>query len=106
MNINELKEKCIFLYVKKNKTFSDIAKEVGYSRTYITNMIKEDPRIIAKRNEKIIKVYKRANTNQMRIEIPTEFIEKLGISHNKNIAEYVKILFNESAKKIIIEKHS
>ena len=100
----ELKEKCIQLYIEEGKTLSDIAKEVGYSRTHITNLIEDDPRVKTSRNIRKIKVYKRMDNNQLRIDIPTEFIEKLGISHNKNISEYVKVLFNENNKNIIIAK--
>ncbi len=101
----ELKKKCIQMYLQ-GKTYSEISKLTGKSRTYITNLIKNDPKIKEIQNTKKIKVYKRKNNKQMIIYIPRDFIKKIGITEDRNNIEYVDISFNEFSNSIIIKKHS
>lgn len=103
MDKKELKEKCINMFLE-GKTYTEIAKLTNWSRTYISRLIEDDERVINKKNTRKIKVTKRKNRKQMVIYIPTEFIEKLGISNNKNINEYVNIILDEKAKNIKIQK--
>ena len=100
-----LKEQFIKLFLE-GKNYSEIEKLTGWSRTFITRLIENDARIIAKKNTKKIKVYKRKDNNQFQIYIPNEFIRKLGITENLNNNEYVDIFFDEDNKNIIIKKHS
>ena len=105
MEKKELKEKCIELYLQ-GKTYSEIAKLTNWSRKYITDLIKNDKKIIEKNNVKKIKLYKRKDNKQIQIYIPTEFIKKLGISKDTFDIEYVDIYFDENNKNIVIKKHS
>mgnify|MGYP001092142393 CR=1 FL=1 len=109
MNENErkkLKEKCIKMYLEDHKTLEEIAKLTNWSRTFITNLIKNDERYIKEKNTRKIKVSKRKERRQLAIYIPTEFIEKLGISRDIDKTEYVNISLAEDNKTIIIKKHS
>ncbi len=47
MEKRELKKKCIELYLE-GKTYTEIAKLTGWSRTFITDLIKNDEKIIEK----------------------------------------------------------
>ena len=106
MDREKLKKQCLDMYINEHKTLEEIAKLTGWSRTYITNLIKNDARYVDKKNNKKLKVYKRKTTNQMLIYITTEFIEKLGISKDFNKTEYVDVSFDEKNQSIIIKKHS
>lgn len=106
MDRENLKEKCLNMYLNENKTLEEIAELTGWSRTYITNLMKDDARYKEKKNNRKLKVYKRKTTNQMLIYITTEFIEKLGISKDSKKSEYVDVSFDENTKSIIIKKHS
>lgn len=103
MDKKQLKEKCVNLYLS-GKTYTEISKEEGYSRKYISDLIKDDARIIEKKNNRKIKVYKRKNSNQMIIYIPNFLIRKLGISNDNNKTEYVNITFNKETNSLIIKK--
>ena len=105
MDKKELKKGCIEMYLT-GKTYTEIAKLTGWSRTFITDLIKNDEKIIEKNNTKKIKVYKRKDNNQMTLYIPTEYIEKIGISKDKADTEYVDITFDKNTESIIIKKHS
>ena len=105
MEKGELKKKCIELYLE-GKTYTEIAKLTGWSRTFITDLIKNDEKIIEKNNTKKIKLYKRKDNKQVQIYIPTEFIRKMGISKDTDDTEYVDIYFDENTKNIVIKKHS
>ncbi len=105
MDKKELKEQCVNMFLE-GKTYTEIAKLTNWSRTYISRLIEDDERVIDKKNTRKIKVTKRKNRKQMVIYIPTEFIEKLGISNDKNINESVDVILDEKSKKIEIQKHS
>ncbi len=105
MDREQLKEDCINLYLQ-GKNYSEIARLKGYSRTYITNLIKDDERIKNMKNTKIIKVYKRKDDKRLQITIPAKFIKNLGISSELKSAQFVEISMNEKKNEIIIKKHS
>lgn len=103
MNREELKEKSIELYMS-GKTLTEIANIFKKSRTYITNLIKDDEKYIAIKQNRKIKVYKRKNYKQMTIHIPTEFIKGIGITEDKNEKEFVNVFFDRVNNHIIISK--
>lgn len=103
MDKKELKEYCVQLF-SKGKTISEIVKTTGKSRTYITNLIKDDKRYKSIKQNRKIKVYKRKNYKQMTIHIPTEFIKGIGISEDKSKKEFVNIFYDKENNQIIIKK--
>lgn len=103
MNKKELKEKCINMYLQ-GKTFTEIAKLTGWSRTFITNLIKNDKRIIDKRNTIKIKVYKNKKTKRISLTLNKETLNKIGISDDSYKDEYVNVLYNEKDNSIVIRK--
>lgn len=103
MDKKELKKYCINMFVN-GSTLSDIAKDTRFSRTYITNLIKDDKKYLQIKDNRKIKVYKRKNYKQMTIHIPTEFIKGIGISENKNVEEFVNIFYDRFNNQIIIKK--
>ena len=103
MDKESLKEQFIKLY-SEGKNFSQIGELTGWSREFVRNLIKNEPEILKRKCSKKIKVSKRKDNNQMYIYIPTEFIEKLGVSRDKQKNEYVNIFINEKDKSIIIKK--
>ena len=103
MDKKRLKEDCIKLFLE-GKNYAEIAKQTGWSRTFISKLIKDDERVKEKNNIKKIKVFKRKN-GQMVVYIPTKLLEDIGISRDINKSEHVNIKFDETYKKIIIEKH-
>ena len=100
-----LKEEFIKMFLD-GKTYTDISKQTGWSRTFITNLIKDDERVKDCEHYKKIKVYKRNDNKQMIIPIPTDFIKKLGILEDIDKPEYVDIYLDEKNERIIIKKHS
>ena len=104
-NVENLKEHCVQLYLD-NKNYSDISKITGYSRKYITDLIKNDVRIIEKQKIKTIKVHKRKDRKGLYIPIPVKFIKKIGINDNLEINEYVDITVNNNDNSIVIKKHN
>ena len=103
MNKEELREYCMDMLAKGN-TIVKIAKQTGFSRTYISNLIKEDDQYKIIKNKRKIKVYKRKKYKQMTIHIPTEFIKKIGISEDKTKEEFVNIFYDTNNNQIIIKK--
>lgn len=103
MDKKELKEKCIKLFLQ-GKTFTEIAKLTGWSRTFITNLIKNDKRIINKRNITKIKVYKNKKTKRISLTLNKETLNKIGISDDSYKDEYVNVLYDEKDNSIVIRK--
>ena len=103
MEKKELKEKCIKMFLS-GKNYTEIAKLTGYSRQYVTDLIKDDERVKEKLNTKIIKVYKMKNSTRMKIPVNTDFLNKIGISKDKIKDEYVEIKLDEKNKTITIKK--
>ena len=104
MENKKLKEQCIQLFLE-GKRYSEIAEKTGFSRTFITNLIKDDPRVMEEKNKKKLKVFKRKDNNQMTVYIPTSYLKKIGISSDKDKSEYVDIYLKEQDKTIILKKH-
>lgn len=103
MNKEDLRKYCIDM-LAKGDTIVKIAKQAGFSRTYISNLIKEDDQYKIIKNKRKIKVYKRKKYKQMTIHIPTEFIKKIGISEDKTKEEFVNIFYDTNNNQIIIKK--
>lgn len=103
MDKKELKKYCIDMF-SNGSTISDIAKTINKSRTYITNLIKDDETYKAIKQNRKIKVYKRRNYKQMTIHIPTEFIKRIGVSEDKNINDFVNVFYDKNKNQIIITK--
>lgn len=103
MTKNEFKEYCINMFLN-GSSISKIASENKKSRKYITRLIEKDSRYIKKKNNKQNKVYKKKDGSHLIINIPTSFIENLGISRDINTAEYVNISYDEKDNKITITK--
>lgn len=103
MDKKELKEKCINMYLQ-GKTFTEIAKLTGWSRTFITNLIKNDKRIINKRNITKIKVYKNKKTKRISLTLNKETLNKIGVSDDSYKDEYVNVLYDEKDNSIVIRK--
>ena len=103
MDKNKFKEQCLQLFIN-GETLSEISKLTGKSRTYITNLIKDDENYINIKQNRKIKVYKRKNYKQMTIHIPTEFIKGIGVTEDKNKTDFVNVFYDKEKKQIIIKK--
>ena len=99
-----LKEQFVELYLE-GKTMQEISKLTNYSRNFIGQLLKEDTKIKEYRKRKTVKVSKFKNRCQMNIPISVSFLEKIGISRNFDINEYVDIEVNENTQIITIKKH-
>ena len=103
MNKKELKEYCINMFIN-GISLSKIAEDTNKSRTFITNLIKEDERYKMYKQNRKIKVYKRKHYKQMTIHIPTDFIKGIGITDDKSKNEFVNVFFDKNNNQIIISK--
>lgn len=103
MKKEELKEKCVNLFLE-GKNYTEIAKLTGYSRQYISKLIKEDERVKERLNKKIIKVNKLKNSSRFKLSLSTEFLSKIGISKDYKKSDYIEIKLNEKSKTITIKK--
>lgn len=103
MDKNELREHCINMFIN-GISLSKMAENIGKSRTYITNLIKDDERYKSYKQNRKIKVYKRKHYKQMTIHIPTEFIKGIGVTDDKNRKEFVNVFYDKNANQIIITK--
>ena len=104
-NVEELKERCVQLYLN-NKSYTDISKITGYSRKYITDLIKNDVRIINKQQIRTIKDHKRKDRKGLNIPVPVKFIKEIGINDTIKEDEYVDISINKKDNSIVIKKHN
>lgn len=104
VNKSDLKEQAVQLYLNGNN-YADIAKIIGRSRNYVSNLIKEDDRVTNYKNQRIVKLYKNANDSRITVFIPLDYWEKIGVSKNPNISENIQMVVDEQTKRIIIEKH-
>lgn len=103
MDKKELKEHCIDMFIN-GISLSKIAEDISKSRTYITNLIKDDERYKLYKQNRKIKVYKRKHYKQMTIHIPTEFIKGIGVTDDKDAKEFVNVFFDKNNNQIIITK--
>ncbi len=102
-NKNEMKEQAVLLYLK-GKTYIDIAEIIGCSRNYVSNLIKNDERVVKKQNLKVLKIHNSTPTTKKSLTIGINVLNKIGISRNNDIEEYVELLIDESNKQILIKK--
>lgn len=102
-NKENLKEQAIELYLKDNN-YIQIAKILGCSRNYISNLIKDDIRIKNKKNKKTLKVYK-SQHGKKHLTIGIEILNNIGISNNIMLDEYVDILVDKENGQIVLTKH-
>lgn len=103
MDKEELKEECIKLFLE-GKNYTEIAKNTGYSRQYITELIKDDKRVKKKLNKRTVKVYKLKNRARANISIGVDFLNKIGISKDFKKNDYVEVKVDEKNKIITIKK--
>lgn len=103
-NREEMKEEAIKLYLE-DKNYIEIAKIIGCSRNYVSNLIKEDTRVKSYKNKKIVKLYKKLNQSKITIPISLDYWQKIGVSKNPNIAENIEITVDEKKQIILIKKH-
>lgn len=99
-----LKNKCVELYLQ-GKKMVEISNIVGCSRNFVGQLIKNDERVKKYKNKKTIRVYKYKNQNRMRISISTSFLEKIGISGDCAVTDFVDVEIDENTKVITIKKH-
>lgn len=97
-NKDSLKEKAVQLYLE-GKTYIEIAKILNVSRNYVSNLIKDDVRVIEK--SKIIKVTKGSHKF---LKIGINLLNKIGITSNSDVDEYVEISVNSKENAIIVKK--
>ncbi len=102
-NREEMKEKAIKLFLE-DKTYIEIAKIIGCSRNYVSNLIKEDRRVKNYKNKKIVKLYKKLNQSRITIPISIDYWQKIGISKNPDITEKIQITVDEKKQIILIKK--
>ncbi len=103
MNKKELINYCVDMFANGD-TIVNIAKQTGFSRTYISNLIKKNEQYKIIKNTRKIKVYKRKNYKQMTIHIPTEFIKGIGISEDRTKDDFVNVFYDTTNNQIIIKK--
>ena len=99
-----MKEVAINYYIN-GKTLVEISKMLGFSRKYVSDLIKDDERVKKYRNKKIVAVYKRKDNKGISISISTDFWQKIGISKDYTVDEKVEITVDENTKTIIIKKY-
>lgn len=97
-NKDELKEKAIQLYLE-GKNYTKIAKELNISRNYVSRIIKDDIRVVEK--EHILKVSKKCPKN---LVISNKFLNKIGITNNSKIDEYIEISIDIKNNCILLKK--
>lgn len=85
--------------------YTEIGEQLGYSRQFITNLIKDDPRIQEKRNHSTIKVYKNCKNKKMRLGLSSSFLCEIGINKDCSQVDYVDVFLNKEKREIIIKKH-
>jgi len=100
----ELKKEAVRLFLSGNN-FSEIAKKMNFSRTFITDLIKNDERVKAKRNFTTIKVYKNGKNKKMRLGLSTAFLSEIGIDKDCSKVDYVDVFLDKENGQIIIKKH-
>lgn len=103
MEKEDLKRKSIQLFLDGHN-YTEIAKLTGYSRQYISNLIKDDERVKEKLNKRIVKVYKYKNVTKATIPIGVDFLREIGIDSKSNNDDYVEIQLNKKDKTITIKK--
>lgn len=103
-NKEEMKEHAIQLYLN-GKNYIEIAKIIGCSRNYISNLIKNDIKIKEKQNNKVLKVYKNPNKGKKNLTIGIDLLSKIGINKDNTSVDYVQVSLDEKDKSLIIKKY-
>lgn len=103
-NKDLLRKKCVELYLD-GKSMSEISKVVNCSRNYVGQLLKNTKEVIQYRNKSKVKVFKYKSINKMTVPISVNFLNKIGISKDVNVAEYVDVSVDDKKKEIIIRKH-
>lgn len=101
----ELKEKFIEMYLG-GKTMQEISELTDCSRNFIGRVIKDDERVKRYRNQKKVKVFKYKKQHKMNIPISVSFLEKIGISSDLEINDFVDVEVDEKNQTITIKKHN
>jgi len=99
-----MKEQAIQLYIE-GKNYIEIAKIIGCSRNYISNLIKNDIKIKEKQNTKVLKVYKNPNKGKKNLTIGIDLLSKIGINKDNTSIDYVQVSLDEKNKSLIIKKY-
>lgn len=99
-----MKAEAIELYLRGDN-FSEIAKKLDCSRTFITNLIKDDDKIKEKRNFSTIKVYKNYKNKKMRLALSNLFLDGIGVDRDCRKIDYVDVFLDKENEQIIIKKH-
>lgn len=102
-NKKQLKEEAIQLYLAGNN-MTEIGKTIGCSRNFVSELIKGDKRIKQYKNKKKVKLYKWKNQSRITLPVSVEYWEKIGVSKDINIHEFVEIMVDEDSKTIVIKK--
>ncbi len=97
----KIKETALQLYLQ-GKNFTQIAREIGTSRNYISSLLKAD--LEKMQYTKTLKVYK--NNKKKHITIGIEALEQIGISKDSSIIDYIDVLVDKDKKRIILTKHN
>ncbi len=97
----KIKETALQLYLQ-GKNFTQIAKEIGTSRNYISSLLKAD--LEKMQCTKTLKVYK--NNKKKHITIGIEALEQIGISKDSSVIDYIDVLVDKDKKRIILTKHN
>lgn len=103
-NREEMKNKAIKLYLN-GKNYIEIAKILGCSRNYVSNLIKDDEAIIKKQTTKILKVYKSPNRRKKNLTIGIELLGLIGVNKSEKVDDYVQVQFDKKNKNLILKKH-
>lgn len=100
----EIKNEAVKLFLE-GFNFTQVGNELGYSRQFITNLIKDDPRIQEKRSCTTIKVYKNRKNKKMRLGLSNSFLYEIGIDMDCLKVDYVDVFLDKEKKQIVIKKH-
>ena len=103
-NINEMKNKALQLY-SSGKNYTEIAQNIGCSRNYVSNLIKNEREVLEKKYSKILKVYKNPNRTKKNLTIGIELLNLIGVSKDENVDDYVKVTFDKKNKILILKKY-
>lgn len=110
---NELKNKILKLYFEDNQTMQEISNIVNISRYTISKILHQDNRFIKDKTKRkldrlrkpqIRKLIfnKKDNSYTVKVSIPYNYIEKLGLNIEDKI---VDVKLDENNKRIEITKH-
>ena len=82
----------------------EIAKLTGWSRNFVSELIRDNEKVKEKKNTKKVKLYKFKNRGRVDVPISVDFWRKIDINTDLDVAEFVNITVKENEKEIIIKK--